>query len=140
MAAKSLKLCRALSCNFSLSRISISRSSHILQIRSSANVPQPTSVDPSPTKISERNDGNVGRTSVSSSLNEVELAKFSAIAETWWDSEGPFKPLHALNPTRLSFIRSTLCRHFRLMELVFDSIDFLRCEAKEKGSVLCQAF
>ncbi|XP_048327481.1 ubiquinone biosynthesis O-methyltransferase, mitochondrial isoform X1 [Ziziphus jujuba] len=48
-----------------------------------------------------------------SSLNQYELAKFAAIAETWWDSEGPFKPLHALNPTRLAFIRSTLCRHFR---------------------------
>ncbi|XP_058219382.1 ubiquinone biosynthesis O-methyltransferase, mitochondrial isoform X2 [Rhododendron vialii] len=30
-----------------------------------------------------------------------------------WDAEGPFKPLHVMNPTRLSFIRSTLCRHFR---------------------------
>uniref|UniRef100_A0A7N2MCU5 Methyltransferase type 11 domain-containing protein n=1 Tax=Quercus lobata TaxID=97700 RepID=A0A7N2MCU5_QUELO len=29
-----------------------------------------------------------------------------------WDSEGPFKPLHVMNPTRLAFIRSTLCRHF----------------------------
>ncbi|CAH9131212.1 unnamed protein product [Cuscuta epithymum] len=49
---------------------------------------------------------------VYSSLNETELSKFSAIAETWWDSEGPFKPLHKMNPTRLAFIRSTLCRHF----------------------------
>lgn len=48
----------------------------------------------------------------SSSLNQEELAKFSAIAETWWDAEGPFKPLHIMNPTRLAFIRSTLCRHF----------------------------
>ncbi|XP_043700279.1 ubiquinone biosynthesis O-methyltransferase, mitochondrial-like [Telopea speciosissima] len=87
-------------------------------VASVADVPQPASVDPfpvpapeiSPAKI---NDVNAGRTSVSSSLNQMELAKFSAIAETWWDSEGPFKPLHALNPTRLSFIRSTLCRHFR---------------------------
>ncbi|XP_043699679.1 ubiquinone biosynthesis O-methyltransferase, mitochondrial-like isoform X2 [Telopea speciosissima] len=121
MAPKSLKLCRALCCNFPLSRFSISKSSHILQLRSYADVPQSASVEPfpvpapeiSPAKINDRNDGNTGRTSVSSSLNEVELAKFSAIAETWWDSEGPFKPLHALNPTRLSFIRSTLCRHFR---------------------------
>ncbi|KAK3005974.1 hypothetical protein RJ639_017044, partial [Escallonia herrerae] len=30
-----------------------------------------------------------------------------------WDAEGPFKPLHLMNPTRLAFIRSTLCRHFR---------------------------
>ncbi|KAK4398172.1 Ubiquinone biosynthesis O-methyltransferase, mitochondrial [Sesamum angolense] len=47
-----------------------------------------------------------------SSLNEAELTKFAAIAETWWDAEGPFKPLHVMNPTRLAFIRSTLCRHF----------------------------
>ncbi|WCJ20745.1 Ubiquinone biosynthesis O-methyltransferase [Euphorbia peplus] len=50
---------------------------------------------------------------VLSSLNQFEIAKFAAIADTWWDSEGPFKPLHAMNPTRLAFIRSTLCRHFR---------------------------
>ncbi|KAJ1258060.1 hypothetical protein BS78_10G045400 [Paspalum vaginatum] len=30
-----------------------------------------------------------------------------------WDLNGPFKPLHWMNPTRLSFIRSSLCRHFR---------------------------
>ncbi|KAJ4847021.1 Hexaprenyldihydroxybenzoate methyltransferase, mitochondrial [Turnera subulata] len=35
------------------------------------------------------------------------------MSDTWWDSEGPFKPWHAMNPTRLAFIRSTLCRHFR---------------------------
>uniref|UniRef100_A0ACD5XW34 Uncharacterized protein n=1 Tax=Avena sativa TaxID=4498 RepID=A0ACD5XW34_AVESA len=51
--------------------------------------------------------------SAASSLNPAEVAKFAAIAETWWDSQGPFKPLHLMNPTRLSFIRSTLCRHFR---------------------------
>ncbi|XP_057541757.1 ubiquinone biosynthesis O-methyltransferase, mitochondrial isoform X1 [Amaranthus tricolor] len=56
---------------------------------------------------------NGAKSSINSSLNEAELAKFSAIAETWWDAEGPFKPLHALNPTRLAFIRSTLCHHFR---------------------------
>nr|XP_023913883.1 ubiquinone biosynthesis O-methyltransferase, mitochondrial-like isoform X2 [Quercus suber] len=47
-----------------------------------------------------------------SSLKDLELAKFASIAGTWWDSEGPFKPLHVMNPTRLAFIRSTLCRHF----------------------------
>ncbi|KAL9272531.1 Ubiquinone biosynthesis O-methyltransferase, mitochondrial-like protein [Drosera capensis] len=60
-----------------------------------------------------RNGGNGARVSFKSSLSEIELAKFSAIAETWWDAEGPFKPLHALNPARIAFIRSTLCEHFR---------------------------
>ncbi|OIW02859.1 hypothetical protein TanjilG_29635 [Lupinus angustifolius] len=52
-------------------------------------------------------------TTPKSSLKDNELAKFAAISETWWDSEGPFKPLHVMNPTRLAFIRSTLCRHFK---------------------------
>ncbi|KAI3803540.1 hypothetical protein L1987_31696 [Smallanthus sonchifolius] len=47
-----------------------------------------------------------------SSLNQTELAKFAAIADSWWDAEGPFKPLHVMNPTRIAFLRSTLCRHF----------------------------
>ncbi|XP_006655797.1 ubiquinone biosynthesis O-methyltransferase, mitochondrial [Oryza brachyantha] len=64
---------------------------------------------PSPPQGPKRPAGG----STVSSLNPAEVAKFAAIAETWWDSEGPFKPLHLMNPTRLSFIRSTLCRHFR---------------------------
>jgi 2-polyprenyl-6-hydroxyphenyl methylase/3-demethylubiquinone-9 3-methyltransferase len=35
--------------------------------------------------------------------NEPE--KFGALADTWWDEQGPFKPLHRLNPVRLSYIR-----------------------------------
>ncbi|HEY2677006.1 MAG TPA: bifunctional 2-polyprenyl-6-hydroxyphenol methylase/3-demethylubiquinol 3-O-methyltransferase UbiG [Steroidobacteraceae bacterium] len=34
----------------------------------------------------------------------AELAKFSALAQSWWDPAGPSKPLHDLNPVRLSFI------------------------------------
>lgn len=48
-----------------------------------------------------------------SSLKATEAAKFAAMADTWWDHEGPFKPLHLMNPTRISFIRSALCQHFR---------------------------
>ncbi|KNA09874.1 hypothetical protein SOVF_149610 [Spinacia oleracea] len=73
-----------------------------------------TSEETPPAILSEtKSSVNGARVSIKSSLNEAELAKFSAIAETWWDAEGPFKPLHALNPTRLAFIRSTLCHHFR---------------------------
>jgi 2-polyprenyl-6-hydroxyphenyl methylase/3-demethylubiquinone-9 3-methyltransferase len=34
----------------------------------------------------------------------AELAKFTALAQSWWDPAGPSKPLHELNPVRLSFI------------------------------------
>ncbi|WP_297451058.1 bifunctional 2-polyprenyl-6-hydroxyphenol methylase/3-demethylubiquinol 3-O-methyltransferase UbiG [Ferrovum sp.] len=34
----------------------------------------------------------------------AELAKFSQLAHRWWDPESEFKPLHDLNPHRLSWI------------------------------------
>src|SRR5882672_2282597 len=33
-----------------------------------------------------------------------ELEKFSALAHRWWDPESEFKPLHQINPLRLSWI------------------------------------
>ena len=33
-----------------------------------------------------------------------EQEKFDEAASLWWDTEGPFRPLHDLNPTRLRFI------------------------------------
>ena len=37
-------------------------------------------------------------------VDPAEIKKFSAMAEQWWDIDGNFKPLHMLNPTRLSYI------------------------------------
>uniref|UniRef100_A0A7N0V3F8 Ubiquinone biosynthesis O-methyltransferase, mitochondrial n=1 Tax=Kalanchoe fedtschenkoi TaxID=63787 RepID=A0A7N0V3F8_KALFE len=68
--------------------------------------------------------GNRGRTLTS--LKDAELSKFASMSETWWDAEGPFKPLHAMNPTRLAFIRSTLCRHFGRDPLSSRPLDGLR--------------
>ena len=34
----------------------------------------------------------------------AELAKFSALAQSWWDPKGPSKPLHDLNPLRLLYV------------------------------------
>lgn len=33
-----------------------------------------------------------------------EVEKFDAIGEQWWQPDGPFKPLHELNPFRISFV------------------------------------
>lgn len=35
----------------------------------------------------------------------AELAKFSAQAAHWWDPNGDFAPLHAINPLRLDWLR-----------------------------------
>jgi len=37
--------------------------------------------------------------------DQAELEKFSALASRWWDRESEFKPLHAINPLRLGWIR-----------------------------------
>jgi 2-polyprenyl-6-hydroxyphenyl methylase / 3-demethylubiquinone-9 3-methyltransferase len=47
-----------------------------------------------------------------SSIDKHEIANFSKDAAHWWDSDGPFKPLHRLNPVRLSYIRTVICNHF----------------------------
>jgi 2-polyprenyl-6-hydroxyphenyl methylase/3-demethylubiquinone-9 3-methyltransferase len=39
-------------------------------------------------------------------VHEHEIHKFGAQAEGWWDPQGEFKTLHAVNPLRLQFIRS----------------------------------
>src|ERR1700693_1462958 len=38
----------------------------------------------------------------------AELAKFSALAQSWWDPKGPSQPLHDLNPVRLRYIERTV--------------------------------
>jgi 2-polyprenyl-6-hydroxyphenyl methylase/3-demethylubiquinone-9 3-methyltransferase len=47
-----------------------------------------------------------------SSVDDAEVAKFSAMAEEWWDPTGKFAPLHKFNPVRLSFIRNVAAKHF----------------------------
>jgi len=39
-------------------------------------------------------------------LDVQEQQKFDEIAAGWWDPEGPFRPLHDLNPARLKYIAS----------------------------------
>jgi 2-polyprenyl-6-hydroxyphenyl methylase/3-demethylubiquinone-9 3-methyltransferase len=46
------------------------------------------------------------------SVDPIEIARFSAMADEWWDPLGKFRPLHALNPPRLQFIRDRVAAHF----------------------------
>jgi 2-polyprenyl-6-hydroxyphenyl methylase / 3-demethylubiquinone-9 3-methyltransferase len=39
------------------------------------------------------------------SVEDAEVAKFSAIAAQWWDPAGKFAVLHKFNPVRLAYIR-----------------------------------
>ena len=47
-------------------------------------------------------------------VDKIEVEKFSKMAQDWWNPNGKFKPLHVFNPTRISFIKDKLLSHFKL--------------------------
>ncbi len=38
-------------------------------------------------------------------IDQDEIDRFDALASRWWDPDSEFRPLHAINPLRLGFIR-----------------------------------
>jgi 2-polyprenyl-6-hydroxyphenyl methylase/3-demethylubiquinone-9 3-methyltransferase len=48
----------------------------------------------------------------STTIDPAEVARFEALAETWWDPNGSMKVLHKFNPVRLAYIRDEACRRF----------------------------
>lgn len=48
----------------------------------------------------------------SANLDPEEVARFERLARDWWNPAGPMRPLHRLNPVRLSYIRDETCRRF----------------------------
>lgn len=47
-----------------------------------------------------------------STISPDEVARFTAMAEAWWDPWGKFKPLHKFNPIRINYMRNRLAEHF----------------------------
>jgi 2-polyprenyl-6-hydroxyphenyl methylase/3-demethylubiquinone-9 3-methyltransferase len=45
-------------------------------------------------------------------VDAAEVEKFSRISAEWWDPNGPFRPLHRLNPVRLTYIKDQAVAHF----------------------------
>ena len=45
-------------------------------------------------------------------LDPEETRRFAAIADEWWDPEGKFKPLHAMNPVRIGWVRDRIAERF----------------------------
>jgi 2-polyprenyl-6-hydroxyphenyl methylase/3-demethylubiquinone-9 3-methyltransferase len=39
-------------------------------------------------------------------VDAAETARFSELAASWWDPNGPSRPLHLMNPVRLAFVRA----------------------------------
>lgn len=51
-------------------------------------------------------------TGTASTMAPDEIARFAALADTWWDTDGEFGQLHKLNPVRIAFIRDHVLAHF----------------------------
>ena len=47
-------------------------------------------------------------------IDDAEVARFSAIAAEWWSPTGKFRPLHKFNPVRLAYIKEQVCQHFNI--------------------------
>ena len=51
-------------------------------------------------------------TRAQSTVDEAEVARFSALAAEWWNPHGKFGVLHKFNPVRLAYIRDQAAAHF----------------------------
>ncbi|MBU6236023.1 MAG: bifunctional 2-polyprenyl-6-hydroxyphenol methylase/3-demethylubiquinol 3-O-methyltransferase UbiG [Alphaproteobacteria bacterium] len=45
---------------------------------------------------------------MASTANAREIHNFTSLATQWWNEDGPMKPLHALNPTRMGIVKRWL--------------------------------
>lgn len=48
----------------------------------------------------------------SGTIDEAEVARFSAMAAEWWNPTGKFRPLHKFNPTRVEYVKRQVCATF----------------------------
>ncbi len=52
----------------------------------------------------------------SNTIDPAEIAKFEAMSEEWWDTNGKFAPLHKFNPVRIEYITSLMRKKFGKVE------------------------
>ncbi len=50
--------------------------------------------------------------SASGGVSAEEVARFSALADRWWDPDGPMRPLHRMNPLRVGWIDARIRQRF----------------------------
>ena len=51
-----------------------------------------------------------------STVNDLEVEKFTKLAHEWWNYDGKFKTLHKFNPVRLELIIEDIKRNFKTAE------------------------
>jgi 2-polyprenyl-6-hydroxyphenyl methylase/3-demethylubiquinone-9 3-methyltransferase len=61
-----------------------------------------------------------------STIDEAEVARFSALADEWWNPRGKMAMLHKFNPVRVGYIRDAACKRFERNSKQLDSLKGLR--------------
>jgi 2-polyprenyl-6-hydroxyphenyl methylase/3-demethylubiquinone-9 3-methyltransferase len=61
-----------------------------------------------------------------STIDDAEVARFSAMADEWWDPRGKMAVLHKFNPIRLGYIRDAACKTFDRNPKQLDCLKDLR--------------
>ena len=59
-------------------------------------------------------------------IDPREVEFYTRLADTWWDRDGPFWPLHKLNELRVEYIKEKLCHHFARSSAVKRPLEGLR--------------
>merc|ERR1712178_167527 len=61
-----------------------------------------------------RSSGGDVRPDGKTTIDKEEVAKFSAIANEWWEPDGPFRALHQMTESRLEFVNRSLDKYYGL--------------------------
>jgi 2-polyprenyl-6-hydroxyphenyl methylase/3-demethylubiquinone-9 3-methyltransferase len=68
-----------------------------------------------------------------------DVARFTSIADSWWDPNSAFAPLHTINPLRVSYIQTHICAYFgydKTRELPLKGLSILDIGCG--GGLLCE--
>ena len=72
-------------------------------------------------------------------VDPAEVARFTALADQWWDPRGKMRPLHRFNPVRLAYIRDRICAHFGRDPKSLDCLQGLRIlDVGCGGGLVCE--
>ena len=89
--------------------------------------------------LSDRGPRGADRHDSASTIDEAEVARFSALAEEWWDPRGKMAVLHKFNPVRLAYIRDAACKRFGRNPKQLDCLKGLRIlDIGCGGGILCE--
>ena len=74
-----------------------------------------------------------------STIDEAEVAHFSALAAEWWNPRGKMAVLHKFNPVRIAYIRDAACKTFERNPKQLDCLKGLRIlDIGCGGGILCE--